>query len=232
MGQRVAALVGSEFSRHAELSALVDQSHSTENLLSCDVVIDFSVPEAGVNLASKIISAQAGPALVVGSTGWKPDQRQRLEEAAKHVPVLASGNFSLGVLALLQVLKSAAPILDSLGYRPVLIETHHQHKKDAPSGTALALQRTWAEAAGKSASSMEMHSIRSGEVIGDHQISFYGPSDFIRIEHSARDRDIFARGAIEAAIWLAGRRLQDREWSGMIPVEKFFSDLNRGKASI
>ena len=107
MGKRVVELRGrsSEFAAHASLKAMVSRDHSTEALLGCDVVIDFSNPEAVVNLAAKITAAKKGPALVVASTGWKLDQRKTLEEAAHLVPVIMSSNFSLGVLAFMEILK-------------------------------------------------------------------------------------------------------------------------------
>lgn len=233
MGKRVSALLAAEFSSRARLIAEVGRNHSTEGLLDCEVIIDFSSPDAAVNLASKILSAKKGPSFVVASTGWQPHQIKILEEAARYVPVLASANFSLGVMAFMEILKTAAPLLDSLGYKPVLIETHHQHKKDAPSGTALAFQRVWKQATERAGGKeIETHSIRAGEVVGDHRISFYGPSDLICLEHSARNRDIFAHGAIEAALWLAGRRAKDPTFHGIVPIESFFSDFNRVKASI
>ena len=227
MGKRVVELISAEFAAHAELKAMVSRDHSTEALLGCDVVIDFSNPEAVVNLAAKITATGKGPALIVASTGWKLDQRKTLEHAAQLVPVIMSSNFSLGVLAFMEILKTAAPLLDSLGYLPVITETHHRHKKDAPSGTALSLQRLIAPAG---PGNIQTHSVRAGEVIGDHQVSFYGTSDILRFDHSAQNRDIFARGAIQAALWLARKRGADSYFRGMIPVDVFFSDFKAAKA--
>jgi 4-hydroxy-tetrahydrodipicolinate reductase len=231
MGKRVVALMASEFQKRAELKALIDQNSSPGNQMGCAVVIDFSTPEAGANLASRISAARSGPALVIASTGWTADQRKQLEEASQFVPVLMSSNFSLGVMALHEIIKISAPLLDSLGYKPVITETHHHHKKDAPSGTAFALQRTIQQTLGSS-SDIQTHSIRAGEIVGDHQISFFGSSDWIRIEHSAMDRDIFARGAIEAALWLAERRGKEPAFHGLIPTEVFFSDFKAAQASV
>jgi 4-hydroxy-tetrahydrodipicolinate reductase len=222
MGKRVIELAASEFASQAELKALVGRAHSTEVLLDCDVVIDFSNPEAVMNLSSKITIAKKGPALIVASTGWKLDQRKILEDAAQIVPVVMSSNFSLGVLAFLEILKSAAPLLDSLGYLPVITETHHRHKKDSPSGTALSIQRVISPSG---PGGVQTHSVRAGEVIGDHQVSYYGTSDILRFEHTAANRDIFARGAIQAALWLARKRQADSYFHGMIPVDVFFSDF-------
>lgn len=229
MGQRVLALMSSEFKHKAELTALVGPEQSTDALLGCDVVIDFASPEAAANLASKIVAARKGPGLVIASTGWTTEQKAVLNAATKFVPALVSSNFSLGVLALMEILKGAAPLLQSLGYEPVLSETHHRHKKDAPSGTAISLQRIIRPDAPHS---VQTHSTRAGEVIGDHEISFYGPSDVIRLGHSAQTRDIFARGAIEAALWLAAKVRTDSTPPGIISIDAFFSDLKAAKASV
>src|SRR5262249_11522389 len=109
------------------------------------------------------------------------------------------------------------------------------------SGTALSLQRIIAEEwTEKRTQEVQTHSIRAGEVIGDHEISYFGPSDIIRLEHSAQNRDIFARGAIEAALWLAQKTDRSRDlrtggetkFSGIIPIDVFFSDLKAAKASV
>jgi 4-hydroxy-tetrahydrodipicolinate reductase len=231
MGKQVIALLSSEFQNRAELTALVGKDHSTDGLLACDVVIDFSNPGAVVNLASKIQAKAGGPALVVASTGWTLDQRKVLEAASQFVPMVISSNFSLGVLAFMEILKVASPLLDSLGYLPVIEETHHRHKKDAPSGTALSLQRIISPMA---PGGVQTHSVRAGEIVGDHQVSFHGTSDVIRIEHSAQNRDIFARGAIEAALWIVSARTRSENpvAHGMIPAETFFSDFKATQASV
>lgn len=108
-------------------------------------------------------------------------------------------NFSAGVAAMARLLRTAAPLLASLGYTPVVTETHHRHKKDAPSGTALtltdALRPTYPE-------SVQTHSVRAGEIVGRHDVTFFGSHDTLAIEHDALDRGVFARGAIDAALWL------------------------------
>lgn len=229
MGVKVAALLAGEYAARAALNAKAGRGQSLENLFSCDAVIDFSLPEAGVALASQISSSGKGPALVVASTGWKLEQRKALEEAARFVPVIASSNFSLGVMALLEILKSASPLLDSLGYVPVITEIHHRHKKDSPSGTALSLQRVISPSG---PGTVQTQSIRAGEIIGEHEIAFYGPSDVIQFAHSAKDRDIFARGAIEAALWLTEKRVKNPAFHGIIPVETFFSDFKAARAPV
>jgi 4-hydroxy-tetrahydrodipicolinate reductase len=137
-----------------------------------------------------------------------------------------SSNFSTGVQALLAVLRAHAPLLEKLGYAPVIVETHHRHKKDAPSGTALSLQRAISPAG---PGNLQTHAVRAGEVVGDHEVIFYGPGDHLTFGHFAQDRSVFARGAIEAALWLASRsaRLDAPPVSGSSPIlgmEQFFQE--------
>ncbi|MDR3605918.1 MAG: dihydrodipicolinate reductase C-terminal domain-containing protein [Oligoflexia bacterium] len=224
MGQCVSKLLASDYAGRVTAGALVGRYKSDselEPLLSCDAVIDFSLPEAMLPLVRIALSAQEPklPAFVVGSTGWKPAQLVELEALAARLPVLASSNFSTGVLALRRILEDAAPLLKKLGYEPVLVDTHHRHKKDAPSGTALNLART-IEASGGGLP--QVHSIRAGEVIGDHEVSYYGPADKIVLGHFAQDRSIFARGAIDAAIWLASRE-QPRS-ARVLTMDDFMSE--------
>jgi 4-hydroxy-tetrahydrodipicolinate reductase len=211
MGQWVTRLLAGDYSEKAQPGPAigrVQNENELEALLSSDVVIDFALPEAMLSLARVALQSQAArlPAFIVGSTGWKPEQTAILEKLAKKTPVLVSSNFSMGVLALQQILENASPLLAKLGYEPVLVETHHRHKKDAPSGTALLLSRTIEAATDDADSNVQTHSIRAGEVIGDHEITFYGPGDHLVLGHFAQDRSIFARGAIDAALWLASSR--------------------------
>ncbi len=221
MGQWVARLLETEFATRARLVSAPGRGESLEPLLDCDVVIDFSSPAAVLALAGLGLKRQGAlPALVVGSTGWTVDERHELEKLARRTPTLAASNFSTGVLALLDVLKRASPLLERLGYTPVITESHHKHKKDAPSGTALSLQRAIAPAG---PGNVQTHSIRAGEVIGDHEVSFFGPGDRLVFAHYAQDRSIFARGAIDVALWLASRRPQGG--GALLGIEKYFEEI-------
>ena len=174
-----------------------------------------------VALARKALqSTRPLPAFVVASTGWTLDERKVLEELAAKTAVLMSSNFSTGVLALMEILKAASPLLEKLGYSPVLVETHHKHKKDQPSGTALSLQRVIAPAG---PGNIPTHSIRAGEIIGAHAVTYYGPGDHIVLGHFAQDRSIFARGAIQAALWLSERK--GRPSGGLIGIDSFFKEF-------
>ena len=223
MGDWVTRLLASEFASTAQLIAAVGRKDRHEPLLDADVVIDFSLPEAMtrlVNLALARPLDQKLPAFVVGSTGWKPEERTKLETHAARTPVLMASNFSTGVLALVDLLKNAAPLLAKLGYTPVIVEGHHRHKKDAPSGTAITLQRAISP---EHPGQVQTHSVRAGEVIGDHEVTFYGPGDHLVMGHFAQDRSIFARGAIDVALWLSTQR--NKAPVGLIGIENFFEEV-------
>lgn len=155
-----------------------------EDFERTDVVIDFSSKE---NL-SKVLSLQKP--LVIGTTGHA--STQEMEIAAKNIPILFSPNFSLGMMAMLE----AAALLAKKGFSIEIIEAHHDQKKDKPSGSALAL----AKAMGKE---VPIHSIRSGDIIGDHTVLFVGEGERIELKHQVFSRDAFAKGALKAAKFLA-----------------------------
>lgn len=223
MGTRVSHLLDGEFAKVARLTAHANQGDPLEDLLKTDVVIDFSSPSGMATLARKAMKVGGPlPAFVVGSTGWKPEEHEALEVLATQAPVLVSFNFSTGILLLAEILKTASPLFSKLGYTPVIVETHHCHKKDSPSGTALLLQRSIQE---NSSQPIQTHSIRAGEIIGDHAVNYYGPADTITLSHHAMDRTIFARGAIDVALWLAKKYRGDRGLKGFIEIESFFQDL-------
>lgn len=163
-----------------------------------DVAIDFSLPAALGALVD--LCAERGSALVCGTTGLDAAQMNRLEELAVLSPVLWTANFSLGVAVLEDLLRRAATALPAWDLK--IVETHHVHKKDAPSGTALTLARAAASAGGRMP---EIESIRAGEVVGDHLATFVGPGETLELAHRAQDRSIFVRGALEASRLLRGR---------------------------
>jgi 4-hydroxy-tetrahydrodipicolinate reductase len=169
-----------------------------------DVAIDFSlapaVPENLPQLAGR------GVNVVIGTTGWQahePEMRAIAERAG--IGVLASANFSIGMQVFqLAVEAAAAAFAGQRGYGAWIHERHHSAKKDAPSGTALML-RSAMEGAGY-ARPIDVSSARAGAAPGVHTVGFDGPSDVITLTHDVRDRAVFARGALEAATWLEGRR--------------------------
>ncbi len=227
MGQWVTRLLQTEFADRANLFAEVERGGDLFSLLQCEAVIDFSSAEACAAFARAALQSGEArlPVLIVGSTGWTDELRRPLRDLAAKTAVLMSSNFSTGVLALQEVLRSAAPLLTRLGYKPVLVDTHHRHKKDAPSGTALLLERTIEQSA--ALDKVDVHSIRAGEIIGDHEITWYGPGDHLVLGHFAQDRSIFARGAIDAALWLCHRRASHPADGAILTMDTYFKELTQ-----
>lgn len=163
-----------------------------------DVAIDFSLPAAFSPLLA--LCQARGSALVSGTTGLDETQRLALREAAAQIPVLWASNFSLGVVVLEDLVERAARVLSQWPIR--IIETHHVHKLDAPSGTALSLAGAVERGSAQPAS---IQSLREGEVVGEHRVEFSGVGETLLLEHRAASRDIFAAGALEAARLLRGQ---------------------------
>ncbi len=163
-----------------------------------DVLIDFSLPAAFEPVLALCTSRGAG--LVSGTTGLSAEQMSMLSDAASSIPVLWSANFSLGIAVLKSLVQRAAASLPQWDID--IIEQHHTRKLDAPSGTALALGDA---AAGGSARSAHFHSIRAGDIVGEHSVQFSGAGERLELIHRATDRDVFAHGALFAARWLAQR---------------------------
>ncbi len=221
MGEWVTRLAKTEFEKKVVLAASASEGEPLVPLLDCDAIIDFSSPAAMLALVRLALDGQRKqlPCIAVGSTGWKLDDRRELEKLAARAPVLMTSNFSIGIGILMQALKAAAPWLEKAGYLPVVVETHHHHKKDSPSGTALSLQRVISSAA---PGNVQTHSIRAGEVVGDHEVTFHGPADRLVFGHFASDRSVFARGAIEVALWMATDRKHLEQVRALIGMERFF----------
>lgn len=161
-----------------------------------DVAVDFSLPDGFDRLLDAC--RLRGAALVSGTTGLEGRQLMHLAEASSDIPVLWASNFSLGVVVMNELVRKVAESLPD--WKVAITETHHVHKLDAPSGTALTLAQTATGANGREAS---IESIRQGEVIGEHVVRFSGIGETLELAHRAGDRDIFARGALEAARRLA-----------------------------
>lgn len=171
-----------------------------ENLRDIDVAIDFTSPEAV--LANIEGCLRAKKAMVVGTTGWYGEidrVRKAVEEAG--TGFVFGANFSYGVNLFFQMLKSAAPALRH-DYTGHITEIHHIHKKDAPSGTAIAMQRLLEQATGKH---VEISSEREGEVTGTHALELDSAGDRIVLTHEAKSRRTFAEGAMLAAEWIVGK---------------------------
>src|SRR5512139_3784999 len=183
------------------------------------VVVDFTAFEVSAGHAETC--AARGVALVVGSTGFTPEARARVEAAAARVPVVLSPNMSVGVNVLFSLVEQAARVLGD-AYDVEIVEMHHGKKKDAPSGTAVRLAEVAAEALGRDASKdlafarhgmigertpreIGVMTLRGGDVVGEHTVFYAGQGERLEITHRATSRDQFARGAIRAALWVKGR---------------------------
>jgi 4-hydroxy-tetrahydrodipicolinate reductase len=188
----VAGVVGRNVSPIESVSCPLFAIHQWDELPKFDIAIDFSQPEAFEAIVQFCKSRNAP--LVSGTTGLTASQKQAMTDAANTIPVLWASNFSLGVAALNDLVRRAAKVLEN--WNVEITETHHVHKKDAPSGTALTLGQS-AELGGALTPSYVSH--REGEVIGDHTVKLSGIGEFIELRHNALDRDIFVRGALEAA---------------------------------
>ena len=223
MGKWIDQIIEKDYSERARIQSRITRGDDQLSLLQADVVLDVSHPQAMVALIKKALQhPKKLPAFVVGSTGWGSEEISDLKKLAKKTPVLISSNFSVGIYILNKILKDNAALLKSLGYSAVLMETHHCHKKDAPSGTALSIQKALMP---YTPTEIQTHSIRAGEVIGDHQVTFYGPADHLRLSHSAQDRSIFARGAIDVALWLSTLTTQPSPPSHLLEMSDYFQHL-------
>lgn len=163
-----------------------------------DVAIDFSLPAGLAGLIDAC--ARRGAGLVSGTTGLGSSEHAALDAAAAQIPVLWAPNFSLGVAVLQGLVRQAAAALP--GWDADIIELHHGGKRDAPSGTALRLGEAVTAGRGKPPS---YHSLRAGDAVGEHSVQLSGHGERLELVHRASDRDVFARGALFAAGWLAGK---------------------------
>jgi 4-hydroxy-tetrahydrodipicolinate reductase len=178
-----------------------------EQLRNIDAVIDFTNPHAVI--ANIEMCVRAGKNMVVGTTGWYGKKHEELDRIRQLVETHGTGfiyspNFSIGVNLFLDAARAAAAALRH-EYSGQIFERHHATKKDAPSGTALAMQRIVGEVSGKS-DGPEITSFREGEVVGLHELVFESPNDRIYLCHDAKSRRGFAEGAVLAAEWLAGKK--------------------------
>jgi len=217
MGQAIAAAA---VKADVEITASLDLGDDiAKEIGGCDVVIDFSHPNASSELARACRTAKK-PA-VIGTTGHSKEEGASIEELAKSVPVVLSPNFSVGVNALFWLTRKAAQMLGD-DFDLEITEMHHRLKKDAPSGTAKKLAEILCEVRGldyaknvrhgreglvgeRPAKEIGVHSIRGGDVVGDHTVSFAGAGERLELTHKAASRETFALGALRAARWVVGK---------------------------
>ncbi|WP_095202891.1 4-hydroxy-tetrahydrodipicolinate reductase [Mesorhizobium carmichaelinearum] len=186
-----------------------------------DGVLDFTTPASSVEFAG--YAAQARIVHVIGTTGCSAEDNAKIAAAARHATIVKSGNMSLGVNLLAVLVEQAARALDADDFDIEILEMHHKHKVDAPSGTALLLGEAAAAGrgialAGNDVRSRDGHTgvrktgsigfatLRGGSVVGDHSVILAGTGERITLSHHAEDRAIFARGAVKAALWARGKK--------------------------
>ena len=197
--------------------------HITDSLnavvAACDVLIDFTSPK--VSLKNLELCALHGKAIVIGSTGFTPEERALAAELAKDIPAVLAPNMSVGVNVCFKVLKDVAKTLGD-DFDVEIVELHHNKKKDAPSGTAVRMGEVVAEALGRDYNKVAnyhregicgertkeeigMQTVRGGDIVGEHTVYFIGQGERIEISHRAMTRDMFSRGSVRAAKWVVGK---------------------------
>jgi 4-hydroxy-tetrahydrodipicolinate reductase len=187
---------------------------------AANVVIDFTVPAATV--AHARIAAEKGVSVVIGTTGLDPEQTAAIHECAKRVPILWAANMSLGINILMALVEKTASLLDP-GYDIEILEMHHRHKIDAPSGTALALGRSaaagrkvkledvWRKSrdghtGARPAGEIGFATLRGGEEVGVHTVMFAAAGERLELSHRSFSRETYASGAVRAALWLKDKK--------------------------
>jgi 4-hydroxy-tetrahydrodipicolinate reductase len=219
--ERPGAATGQDAGALAGLGAIgvVVQDDLAKALGGADVVVDFTSHEASARHAEAC--AARGVALVIGSTGFTPEAKARVEAAARKIPIVLSPNMSVGVNVLFELVRQAAKVLGD-AYDVEIVEIHHKKKRDAPSGTAVRLGEVAAEALGRDPQDalayarhgilgerppwqIGVQTLRGGDVVGEHTVYFCGEGERLELTHRATSREQFARGAVRAAAWIAGK---------------------------
>jgi 4-hydroxy-tetrahydrodipicolinate reductase len=212
MGQ---AIIGVAESENAEIVAKSDLGDQVTSA-NADVLIDFSSAAAAEAICDAAMKSST--ALVIGTTGHLAKEKQAIDAAARKIPVVFASNFSIGVNALFSLTEQAAKILGE-NVDLEIVETHHRMKKDAPSGTAKTLAEILQRARNtkklrhgregmigeRERSEIGIHSVRGGDVVGDHTVIFAGQGERLELTHRASSRETFARGALRAARWVMGK---------------------------
>jgi 4-hydroxy-tetrahydrodipicolinate reductase len=193
-----------EDKHHPNINAHIRHLSITDNayqIKEAEVLIEFTTPEATMEHLKACL--QYHKAMVIGTTGLNTAQIDQIKAVATDIPIVFSPNMSVGVNIFFRLMKEAAAKLPK-DYQVKIVEAHHMHKQDSPSGTAKQLAQIIKEAKGEEVK--DIQSIREGEIIGDHRVFFDGPFDTIELRHSAKSRDIFAQGALFAAKWAINQK--------------------------
>lgn len=238
MGQMITGLVAAD--EEAEIVAGIDTYMGIQNTypvfaniaeceIKADAIIDFSAPACLDAILQYAIEKQV-PA-VLCTTGYTKEQIAQIEEASKQVAILKSANMSMGINLLMKLLREAAPVLEEAGFDIEIVEKHHNLKKDAPSGTALALADAVNESLdgkltyvydrsqrmqARDRKELGLSAVRGGTIVGDHDVIFAGTDEVITFSHSAYSKGVFGKGAIQAAKFIKGKPAAHYEMSDVI----------------
>jgi 4-hydroxy-tetrahydrodipicolinate reductase len=210
MGRTVIEAVQAD--RSVELGVAFDVGADPALAATCDVLIDFTRPEG------TLAHLKHARAMVIGTTGFSAAQKKTVEDAARRIPIVMAANFAVGVNAVYKLAETAARILGD-GYDVEIIEAHHRHKVDAPSGTALKLGEVLAavlktrdfvhgregETGERPGKQIGFHAIRGGDIVGEHTVLFAGLGERVEITVRSQSRMTYAAGAVRAAKWLRGK---------------------------
>ncbi len=202
MGKRIIALA--ERDKEIDVVSKFDVGTDAEpQILRCDIIIEFTSPQATVEHVK--IAEKLKKGAVIGTTGLAVEQTDIVKKAAENIPIVMAPNMSIGVNLLFKLCQDAARVLPG-DYKIKMMEAHHVHKKDAPSGTAKKLAELVSTERKEAASKIPIKSIREGEIVGDHRVIFDSEMERIELFHSAKTRDTFAAGALKAAKFLSGKK--------------------------
>lgn len=213
MGQSIKSIASEE---NATITASINRGEDLETSIDkCDAIIDFSVHSATLPLVK--MAVRYGKPVIIGTTGHSQEEQRSIISFSQKTPIVWTGNYSIGINLLNHLVGQAAHVLPS-GYDIEVIDKHHRYKKDAPSGTTELLLTTIRETKNlskekecygrkgitseRSEDEIGVHSIRAGDIVGEHTVFFAGDGERIELKHCATDRRIFARGAIRAAHWI------------------------------
>jgi 4-hydroxy-tetrahydrodipicolinate reductase len=216
-GQHIGRDAGEQFGRATGVLLGADVEAA---LKGADVLVDFTRPEPSLQYLDAC--QKAGVGMVIGTTGFSPEEKRRIEVASAEIGIVFAPNMSVGVTLLINLVQAAAKVLAE-GYDVEIIEAHHRHKVDAPSGTALRLGEAAAAALGRNletcavygregvtgerdANTIGFATVRGGDVVGDHTVLFAGTGERVELTHKASSRATFALGALRAAKYLAARK--------------------------
>jgi len=200
MGSRISELAQED--GDLQVTGQFDISGNAEaSIENCDCLIDFTSPKA--TMANLALCEKLKKAIIIGTTGLSDEERGRIKEASNNIPIVLSANMSTGVNLLFKLIEEASRVL-SEDYDISIVEAHHTEKKDAPSGTAKEMARIVKSVKGDI--DVPMESVREGEMVGEHTIMFESDVDILEITHSAKTRDIFVKGALTAAKFIAGKK--------------------------